>query len=136
MFDSRKPRFLPRLRVMVGDEIVLGPGKIDLLEAIAHSGSISSGARELGLSYRRAWDLVDTMNRHFQRPLVTRVTGGKGGGGAELSELGKRVVNLYRNMEAKTKTTVQEEWNEIQKLLKQTAGQTKIRPTSPKRKKT
>ena len=134
MSESQKPCFLPRLRVMVGKEIVLGPGKIDLLEAIVRSGSISSAAREMGLSYRRAWMLVDTMNRYFQKPPVIRVTGGKGGGGAELSEMGRHIVSLYRNMEAKTQKVVQEEWNEIKKLIKQSAEQTKSRTSSPKRK--
>ena len=56
----------PRIRVMLGKEIALGPGKIDLLDAIERAGSISGAARDLGLSYKRAWDLVDMMNRCFK----------------------------------------------------------------------
>ena len=118
MTDNQNTRLLPRLRVMVGKEIALGPGKIDLLEAIARTGSISSAARDLGLSYRRAWVLVDTMNRCFEEPLVARATGGKGGGGASLSDLGVRIVVLYRKMEEKTQTAIRKEWDEIQKSLK------------------
>jgi molybdate transport system regulatory protein len=105
---------------MIGKEIALGPGKVDLLEAIARTGSISSAARDLGLSYRRAWVLVATMNKCFQVPLVIRATGGKGGGGANLSELGERIIGLYRRMEEKTHTAIRKDWNEIQKSLKQT----------------
>lgn len=103
---------------MAGKEIALGPGKIDLLEAIDRDGSISAAAREMGLSYRRAWDMVDTMNRHFQGPLVIRATGGKGGGGAELSELGRRIAKLYREMETNALKAAQREWKQIQKTVK------------------
>ena len=132
MSNDQKPRLLPRLRIMMGQEIALGPGKVDLLEAINRTGSISSAARELGLSYRRAWDLVDAMNRCFRVPLVARVTGGKGGGGANLSDLGKQVARLYRQMETKTHAVVREEWNEIQKSLKRTIEEPKRRALSRK----
>ncbi len=118
MPEHQNARLLPRLRVMLGKDIALGPGKIDLLEAIARTGSISSAARDLGLSYRRAWVLVDTMNHCFQSPLVIRSTGGKGGGGASLSDLGGRIIGLYRGMEEKTHAAIRKEWNEIQKSLK------------------
>jgi len=72
----------PRLRILLGAEIAIGPGKADLLEAIARSGSISAAGRELGMSYRRAWNLVEVMNRSFRAPLVETLTGGAGGGGA------------------------------------------------------
>ena len=86
----------PRFRIRTGKEIALGPGKVDLLEAIDRAGSISGAARDLGLSYRRAWDLVDTMNRCFRQPLVKRSQGGKGGGGTRLTELGRRTIADYR----------------------------------------
>ena len=76
-----------RYRIMSGDLIALGPGKVDLLESIDQEGSISQAARQSHLSYRRAWDMVDTMNRCFKKPLVISATGGKGGGGAELTPL-------------------------------------------------
>ena len=83
---------------MVGDEIAIGPGKSDLLEAISETGSISESARRLGMSYRRAWLLVDTMNRCFREPVVASATGGAGGGGAQVTAFGRRVLARYRAM--------------------------------------
>ncbi len=91
----------PRLRVLLGAAIAIGPGKADLLDAIAASGSISAAAKRMGMSYRRAWLLVDTMNGCFQGPLVASTRGGTGGGGARLTPLGAEVLARYRNMEAK-----------------------------------
>lgn len=113
-----KVQLKPRFRVKVGDEIALGPGKIDLLEAVREAGSISRAAKDIGLSYKRAWDMVDAMNRLFKEPLVSRSAGGKGGGGATLTPLGERTIELYRRMETKTQKTVQAEWREIEKNLK------------------
>ena len=120
MPGSRKSSFIcrPRIRIMAGKDIALGPGKADLLEAIEQTGSISAGARQLGLSYRRAWDLVDTMNHCFKQPLVERVKGGKGGGGAELTAEGRRNLKLYREMETKALKAIAPEWKAIQKSLK------------------
>src|SRR5262245_2743440 len=86
-----------RWRITRGREIALGPGKADLLEAIGRLGSISAAARALGMSYRRAWVLVDTMNRCFVRPLV--ITSRWRGAGASLSRLGREVLRLYRAAE-------------------------------------
>jgi molybdate transport system regulatory protein len=88
-----------RLRIRVGEDIALGPGKADLLQAIAATGSISSAARTLGMSYRRAWLLVETMNRCFKTPLVQAKTGGKSGGGAEITPLGREALRHYRAMQ-------------------------------------
>ena len=90
-----------RLRITKGDDIAVGPGKVALLEAIAASGSITSAAKTLGMSYRRAWLLVDTMNRCFEAPVVEAEAGGKRGGGARLTQLGAEVVRRYRAIEAK-----------------------------------
>lgn len=108
----------PRFRILTGKEIALGPGKVDLLEAIDRAGSISGAARDLGLSYRRAWDLVDTMNRCFRQPLVIRRQGGAGGGGTRLTELGRRTVSDYRAMESKAEQAVATEWQRIRRSLK------------------
>jgi molybdate transport system regulatory protein len=81
-----------RLRIRRGDDIAVGPGKIDLLEAIDAAGSITAAARSLGMSYRRAWLLVDTMNRCFRTPVVEAEAGGKRGGGARLTRLGRDVI--------------------------------------------
>lgn len=88
-----------RLRLRVGEDIALGPGKADLLEAIAATGSISSAAKSLGMSYRRAWLLVDTMNQCFKTPLVQAKTGGRSGGGAEITALGREALRHYRAMQ-------------------------------------
>ncbi len=107
---------------MAGKSIALGPGKVDLLEAIERAGSISAGARELGLSYRRAWDLVDTMNHCFKQPLVERVKGGKGGGGAQLTDHGRQALKLYRTMETKALKALDPQWQSLQKSLKKNPG--------------
>ena len=120
MAGSKQPKLTcrPRIRIKAGKDIALGPGKVDLLEAIEHTGSISAGARELGLSYRRAWDLVDTMNHCFKHPLVERVKGGKGGGGAQLTAEGREILELYRTMETKALKAINPEWKTIQKSIK------------------
>ena len=87
------------LRVDLGPDHRLGPGKVRLLEAIAEHGSISAGARALGMSYRRAWMLVEAMNRGFGAALVESQAGGRAGGGAQLSALGAAVVSDYRAVE-------------------------------------
>ena len=103
---------------MVGDSIALGPGKVDLLEAVQRKGSISQAAKEIKLSYRRAWDMVDTINHCFKEPLVISSTGGKGGGGARLTPLGNRMILLYRTMEATAEKSTQSEWKTIKRFLK------------------
>src|ERR1700676_1928156 len=94
-----KPRVQFRVRISRGADIAVGPGKGDLLEAIAETGSITSAARELEMSYRRAWLLVDTMNRCFKSPLVETTAGGKRGGGTRLTKLGEDVIQRYRRIE-------------------------------------
>jgi molybdate transport system regulatory protein len=87
------------LRIDLADGRV-GPGKIALLEAIAEAGSISAAARLLGMSYRRAWELVAELNQTFSSPVVERITGGVGGGGAKLTRLGEALVLGFRDIEA------------------------------------
>ena len=98
---GRHRRAPAKLRVMFGTDIAIGPGKADLLEAIAKSGSISESARRLGMSYRRAWLLVDTMNRCFREPVVSSATGGAGGGGAHVTPFGRQVLAAYRRLESR-----------------------------------
>lgn len=95
----------------------MGPGKADLLEAIAASGSISAAARKLAMSYRRAWLLVDTMNGCFSAPLVETLTGGAQGGGAQVTALGHDVVKRYREMEKKAGESVKREMAEFSRLM-------------------
>jgi len=105
---------------MTGDLIALGPGKVDLLESIGREGSISQAARERHLSYRRAWNMVDTMNQCFKEPLIVSITGGKGGGGAQLTAAGEKVIQLYRKMEIKAEDASRTEAKALQKLLSTT----------------
>jgi molybdate transport system regulatory protein len=94
------PRVQFRLRISVGDDIAVGPGKIDLLEAIEATGSITAAAKALGMSYRRAWLLVDTLNRCFRSPVVDAESGGPRGGGTRVTALGADVIRRYRSIEA------------------------------------
>lgn len=106
-----------KLRVWCNGEIALGPGKADLLEAIAATGSISAAARNLNMSYRRAWLLVDTMNRCFREPLVAAAAGGNKGGGAAITETGKIVLAHYRRMQKKSESAIQAELKKFMTLL-------------------
>ncbi|MEP9396879.1 winged helix-turn-helix domain-containing protein [Mesorhizobium sp. KR2-14] len=87
------------LRINLDPEGRIGPGKIELLEKIAAFGSISAGARAMNMSYKRAWDLVEEMNKLFGKPLVAAQTGGKHGGGAQLTAVGMTVVTRFRAIE-------------------------------------
>ena len=87
-----------RLRLLFGDRLVFGPGKGELLARIAETGSIAAAGRAMGMSYKRAWALVEEMNAAFRAPLVLSVRGGAGGGGAALSEEGRAVLAAYRDM--------------------------------------
>ncbi len=119
METSKKPG--PRLRILIGAATALGPGKVDLLEAIAKTGSISAAARTMGMSYRRAWLLVDTMNRCFHGDLVTKAIGGRGGGGTKVTPMGLDVLRRYRDMEAKAEASVRDEVAAFAELLSETA---------------
>jgi len=90
---------LLRIRIVFGDDEMIGPGKAELLERIARCGSIAAAGREMGMSYKRAWELVGTLNAMFRAPLVESTRGGPGGGGAVLTEAGREVLDLYRAFE-------------------------------------
>src|SRR3954451_10056876 len=105
-----------RLDLTSGDRI--GPGKIALLEAIQASGSISGAARALGMSYRRAWLLVEEINESLQEPAVTAATGGRQGGGAALTPSGERVIELYRSIEDIARSPAKEECRAVGKLVR------------------
>lgn len=87
-----------KLQVYCGDEIAIGPGKAELLDAIGNTGSISAAARSLGMSYRRAWLLVDVMNRCFAQALVATRPGGGKAAGAQLTEHGLAILAAYRHL--------------------------------------
>lgn len=89
-----------KITLMLRSGARIGPGKAELLESILSSGSISGAARVMGMDYKRAWLLIDSLNRAFKTPVVERVTGGSGGGGAVLTPLGKDLLARYRRMES------------------------------------
>ena len=89
-----------RFRIDFANDRSIGVGKIELLENIARSGSLSQTARDLGMSYRRAWLLVEDMKLSFDRPVVTSSTGGPNGGGATLTDFGGRLIARYRKLES------------------------------------
>jgi len=90
-----------RFRIDLGSKSGVGPGKIALLEQIERCGSLSQAARNLNMSYRRAWQLLESLNSSFVEPLVLTSTGGRGGGGAKLTLLGERLIHVYRAFEVK-----------------------------------
>ena len=114
---KRERRFQPRIRIFRGKEIALGPGKADLLEQIAETGSISVAAKNLNLSYMRAWTLIQTMNDSFREPLVSSSRGGKERGGAKLTPIGQQALAIYRLMEKKSTTAAEPVWKRLQALL-------------------
>ena len=95
-------RLRPRLRILKGEEIVLGPGKAELLEAIARTGELRRAAGRLGMSYMRAWKLVQMMNGAFRDPLVVTTRGGAGHGTARLTKTGRTVLSAYHEMERRS----------------------------------
>jgi molybdate transport system regulatory protein len=110
-------RLEPRIRILLGSSIAIGPGKAALLEAIGETGSIAAAGRRMGMSYRRAWVLVKTMNACFREPLVEAAKGGLGGGGARLTATGERVLALYRAMEDHAATSVLADMAQLGALL-------------------
>jgi molybdate transport system regulatory protein len=88
-----------RMRIRHGETVALGPGKVALLEAVREHGSISAAARSLDMSYRRAWLLMDELNRSLKAPAVVSGTGGQSGGGSALTPVGEEIVRLYRDIE-------------------------------------
>lgn len=107
------PRPVPRhdaalsVRLRFGPDARIGPGKIALLEAVGRAGSIAAAGREMGMSYRRAWLLIDSLNQMFDDTVVSASAGGSNGGGASLSPLGLQLVAAYRAMERDTEAAVE-----------------------------
>ena len=85
-----------KLRVILGPDTMMGPGKADLLQGIEETGSIAAAGRRMGMSYKRAWYLIDTMNAYFREPVVASAKGGFKGGGASLTATGREVLRLFR----------------------------------------
>ena len=106
-----------KIRLHNQDAVALGPGKADLLDAIVQHGSISAAGRAMGMSYKRAWDLVNTMNLSFSNPLVVTAKGGSHGGGAEVTEFGQSILTAYRDLEKKAYQSIAEDLEKITQLL-------------------
>lgn len=117
---ARKSRTqaITHLRVTLSDEAYVGPGRADLLQAIAEAGSIAAAGRSMGMSYRRAWSLVKALNEGFGRPLVEAERGGAGRGGARLTPTGEEVLRRYRRMRADAERAVAEDAKALRKLVK------------------
>jgi molybdate transport system regulatory protein len=98
-----------KIRISFGSTVAMGPGKADLLEAIDACGSISAAAKQMKMSYRRAWELVDVMNKCFIEPLVLSSPGGAHGGGAQLTAFGRDILKSYRDLAAKSQLAAQAE---------------------------
>ncbi len=108
---------MPRLRVVHGDEIALGPGKVRLLELVNSTGSIAQAAKQMGMSYMRAWTLIRTMNRCFRAPLVVSVRGGTKGGGAQVTDAGREALALYQSMERQFVAAADDSWKRLSSML-------------------
>lgn len=109
-----------KIQLYCGDEIAMGPGKADLLDAIAREGSISAAGRALGMSYRRTWLLVDVMNRCWGGPLVETAAGGSHGGGARVTELGRRILAHYRDLQRVARACGEgETWQALKAALRE-----------------
>jgi len=111
-------RLCPRIRVLHGEDIALGPGKVDLLELVGQTGSIREAAERMGMSYMRAWKLIQTMNACFKEPLVAAARGGRAHGGAALTETGRKALELYQQMEADCLDATQPPWDELKSLFR------------------
>ena len=106
-----------RLRILF-DGAMLGPGKAELLERIRGTGSIAAAGRQMEMSYKRAWMLVEEMNAAFAAPLVTSARGGPGGGGAQLTEMGAQVLHLYHDIVATAQTASAASISSLEGLLR------------------
>jgi molybdate transport system regulatory protein len=115
MADTPTLRF--RIRINKSEDIAVGPGKIALLEAIIDTGSITAAAKRLGMSYRRAWLLVDAMNRSFNAPVVETAKGGRAGGSTLVTDFGNEVIRRYRTIETIAATSARAEIAALLKLL-------------------
>ena len=107
-----------RPRLYLNESITIGPGKIDLLNKVDETRSISAAARALGMMYKRAWLLIDSLNHGFCRPVVETATGGKGGGGTTLTALGKQVVGRYVALEVRLNSSAKAELDALLRLVR------------------
>ncbi len=112
---AQRPRL--RIRIVFGETEMMGPGKADLLERIDRTGSIAAAGREMRMSYKRAWTLIETLNAMFHEPVVESARGGPGVGGAHLTETGHKVLRLYRAFEAEAERAGVSQVEAMQRLM-------------------
>jgi len=106
-----------RIRILREDSVVMGPGRADLLALIRSTGSIAAAGRQMRMSYKRAWVLVETMNKDFVTPLVEAAKGGPGGGGAKLTDLGHQVLTAYQELEQASRGASEAPLERLQQAL-------------------
>jgi molybdate transport system regulatory protein len=107
-----------RPRLYLHESLAIGPGKIDLLRKVDEAHSISAAARVLGMTYKRAWLLIDSLNHGFRRPVIETATGGRGGGGTTLTALGKQVVERYIALESRLNSSAKVELDALLRLVR------------------
>lgn len=107
-----------KIRLQYQGQVILGPGKLALLLEIDRLGSISAAAKAMHMSYRRAWELVDVMNQHFDQPVVSRNIGGLAGGGAAVTDFGRQLIQGYQQLCARAEQAAQEELSAVFSHLK------------------
>jgi molybdate transport system regulatory protein len=122
MHEERMHGVRLTVRIDFGSDAAIGPGKIRLLEAIGKTGSISQAGRSLGMSYRRAWLLIDDLNRCFRAPVVVTRPGGARGGGAELTQFGIKLIEKYRAIESQAASSAKRQIRGLKAALR---GQTR-----------
>ena len=115
---KKGPQLKPRLRVTCGNNIALGPGKMELLALLVETGSLSEAARRMDMSYMRAWTLIKTMGKCFKEPVVAAERGGKAGGGMRVTATGRLALALYQEMDARAVKSAAAPWRRLQKLLR------------------
>jgi molybdate transport system regulatory protein len=116
--SSDHPEVHFRMRIRQAESVAIGPGKIDLLEAVQKHGSISAAARSLGMSYRRAWLLIDELNRTLKHPATVSEAGGVAGGGCVLTPVGEKIIFLYRDIEVQATKTCAPQITALTSLLR------------------
>jgi len=129
MYHSDMTRVL--LRLYLTPDRPLGPGKIQILESIHSTGSITETARAMKMSYRSAWLLVDSMNSLFRKPVVNTTLGGRGGGSATLTEMGAEVIRHYRAMERATRRAIAKDLASLERRLRVVSRRTRKRAPRP-----
>lgn len=116
MSKTARPQVI-RPRVRLGDSVLIGPGKVELLRAVAQHGSISAAARALGMGYKRAWSLLDELQRSIPVPIIETAAGGSRGGGATVTDAGHALLKHYDELEEACREAAAPALRKLQRLL-------------------